>query len=194
MNNINFLLTISTHNRQKRLLELKKKRSPKGNDLIIYQIISFSSSTKSMEISLTHRRFEESSYFVPPHKRLLNSEQHSFHTLSQSHFTFQILEGWPRPQGNPIITRSARNSEKALISFSLRAAKLWFTQPAFRILRAMHYLSEGKKRRKKVTLGSRFFTITNLWGCVKPVNTLSQNHKQWERNVVLDWADVSELP
>ena len=115
MNNINFLLTISTHNRQKRLLELKKKRSPKGNDLIIYQIISFSSSTKSMEISLTHRRFEESSYFVPPHKRLLNPEQHSFHTLSQSHFTFQILEGWPRPQGNPIITRSARNSEKALI-------------------------------------------------------------------------------
>ena len=28
-------------------------------------------------------------------------------------------------------------------------------------------------------------------GHFKPVNTLFQNHKQWERNVVLGWADVS---
>ena len=37
--------------------------------------------------------FWGSSYFVRPHKRLLNREQHSFPKLSQSHCTFQILEG-----------------------------------------------------------------------------------------------------
>ena len=31
-----------------------------------------------------------------------------------------------------------------------------------RILRALHNLSEGKKRRKKVTLGSHFYTTTRL--------------------------------
>ena len=38
-----------------------------------------------------------------PHKCLLHWEQHSFAKLSQSHCTFQILESWPWPQGNPII-------------------------------------------------------------------------------------------
>ena len=50
--------------------------------------------------------------------------------------------------------------------FRLRAVKVRFTQSDFRILRALHNLSEGKKRRKKVTLGSRsgsrFYTITSL--------------------------------
>ena len=32
----------------------------------------------------------------------------------------------------------------------------------FRILHALHNLREGKKRRKKVTLGSRFYTTTSL--------------------------------
>ena len=107
---------------------------------------------------------------VPPHKRLLNRGQHSFPTLSQSRCTFQILESWPWPQGNPIITRSAWNFKKPswpLINVSLRAAKVRFTQSDFRILRALHNLSEGKKRTKKVTLGSRsgsrFYTTTSLW-------------------------------
>ena len=116
------------------------------------------------------RCFYGSSCFVPPHKRLLNRGQHSFPTLSQSCCTFQILESWPWPQGNPIITRSAWNFKKPswpLINVSLRAAKVRFTQSDFRILCALHNLSERKKRRKKVTLGSRsgsrFFTITSLW-------------------------------
>ena len=84
-----------------------------------------------------------------------------------SHFTFQILESWPWPQRNPIITRSAWDFEKPLwplINIRLRAARL--TQSDFRILRALHNLSEGKNRRKKVTLGShsgsRFYSITSL--------------------------------
>ena len=116
--------------------------------------------------SLPRRPFWGSSYFFPPHKRLLNREQHSFPTLSQSRCTFQILESWPWPQGNPIITRSAIDFEKPwwpLINVRLRATKVRFTQSDFRILRALHNLSEGKKRRKTVTLGSRFFTITSLW-------------------------------
>ena len=32
----------------------------------------------------------------------------------------------------------------------------------FRILRALHNFSEGKKRRKKVTRGSRFYTSMSL--------------------------------
>ena len=35
-------------------------------------------------------------------------------------------------------------------------------QSDFRILRALHNLCERKKRRKKVTLGSRFYTTTSL--------------------------------
>ena len=37
--------------------------------------------------SLPRRHFQGSSYFFPPHKRLLNREQHSFPTLSQSRCT-----------------------------------------------------------------------------------------------------------
>ena len=135
--------------------------------------------------SLPRRRFEGSSYFVSPHKRLLNRGQHSFPTLSQSRCTFQILESWPWPQGNPIITRSAWNFEKPswpLINVSLRAAKVRFTQSDFRILRALHNLSEGKKRRKTVTLGSRsgsrFFTITSLW-VMFSLSTLHLKTVEW---------------
>ena len=119
--------------------------------------------------SLPHRRFFGSSCFVPPHKCLLNWGQHSFPTLSQSRCTFQILESWPCPQGNPITTRSAwdfENPSWPLINIRLRAAKVRFTQSHFRIFHVLHNLSEGKKRRKKVTLGScsgsRFYTIKSL--------------------------------
>ena len=44
---------------------------------------------------------------------LLNWKQHSFPMLSQSHCTFLILESWPWPKGNLIITWSARNTGKA---------------------------------------------------------------------------------
>ena len=102
-------------------------------------------------------------------KQLLNRGQHSFPMLSQSRCTFQILEYWPWPQGNPIIMRFAWNFEKPswpLINVRLGAAKVRFTLSDFRILRVLHNLCEGKKRRKKVTLGSgsgsRFYTITSL--------------------------------
>ena len=42
------------------------------------------------------------------------------------------------------------------LNIRLRAAKVRFTQSEFRILYALHNLGERKKRRKKVTLGSRF--------------------------------------
>ena len=66
----------------------------------------------------------------------------------------------------------------------------------FRILRALHNFSEGKKRRKKVTLGSHFYTSTSLWVVlclstlyVKTVDwSLTTRIKHWERNVVLGWA------
>ena len=90
----------------------------------------------------------------------------------------------------------------ALINVSLRAAKVRFTHSDFRILCALHNLSERKKRRKKVTLGSRsgsrFFTITSLWVMfslstlyLKTVDwSLTTRMQQWERNVVLCWAGV----
>ena len=49
--------------------------------------------------SLPRRCFQGSSYFVPSHKSRRNREQHSFPIVSQSHCTFQILEGWPWPAG-----------------------------------------------------------------------------------------------
>ena len=89
--------------------------------------------------------------------------------LSQSRCTFQILESWPWLQGNPIFTRSAWNFEKPswpLINVRLTAAKVRFTQSDFRILRALHNLSEGKKRRKTVTLGSRFYKPRAYESCL----------------------------
>ena len=102
--------------------------------------------------------------------------------------------------GNPIITRSARNTGKALwplINVRLRAEKVRFSQ----ILEYSVYcinLSEGKKRRKKVTLGSRVYTIPSLWVVfslstlyLKTVDwSLTTRIKQRERNVVLGWAGV----
>ena len=133
--------------------------------------------------SLLLRRFQGSSYFFPPHKRLLNRGQHSFPKLSQSRHTLQIPESWPWPTGYPIITQSAWNFEKPswpLINVRLTAAKVRFTQSDFRILRALHNLSEGKKRRKKVTLGSssgsRFYT--SLW-VVFSLSTLYLKTVDW---------------
>ena len=63
---------------------------------LLQETISFSLGTISTHFkqssSLPRRRFQGSSYFFPPHKRLLNRGQHSFPTLSQSRCTFQILE------------------------------------------------------------------------------------------------------
>ena len=84
----------------------------------------------------------------PPHKHLLNRRQHSFPMLSQSHCTFQILESWPWPQGNLIITRSALNTGKAfwpLINVRFRAAKIRFSQ----ILEySMHCITLAKNRKE----------------------------------------------
>ena len=74
-------------------------------------------------------------------------KQHSFPMLSQAHCTFQILENWPWPQGNLMITRSARNTGKAfwpLISVRFRAAKIRFSQ----ILEySMHCITLAKERK-----------------------------------------------
>ena len=68
----------------------------------------------------------------------------------------------------------------------------------FRILRALHNFSEGKKRRKKVTRGSRFYTSMSLRVVLslstlyfKTVDwSLSTQIKHWERNGVLGWGGV----
>ena len=49
------------------------------------------------------------------------------------------------------------------INVRLRVVKVRFTQSDFRILRVLHNLSKRKKRKIKVTLGSRFYIITSLW-------------------------------
>ena len=136
----------------------------------------------------------------PPPKAWATENRHSFPKCTQSHCTFQSLEGWTWLQGNPIINRSARNTGKALwplINVRLRAEKVRFSQ----ILEYSVYcinLSEGKKRRKKVTLGSRVYTIPSLWVVfslstlyLKTVDwSLTTRIKQRERNVVLGWAGV----
>ena len=91
--------------------------------------------------NLPRRRFQGSSFFIPPHKRLLNRRWHSFPRLSQSHCTFQILESWPWPQGNLIITWSASNTRKAfwpLINVRFRAAKIRFSQ---NLEYSMHFIT-----------------------------------------------------
>ena len=68
----------------------------------------------------------------------------------------------------------------------------------FRILRALHNFSEGKKRRKKVTRGSRFYTSMSLRVVLslstlyfKTVDwSLTKRIKRWERNGVLGCAGV----
>ena len=68
----------------------------------------------------------------------------------------------------------------------------------FRILRALHNLSEGKKRRKKLTRVSRFYTSMSLRVVLslstlyfKTVDwSLTTRIKRWERNGVLGWAGV----
>ena len=122
----------------------------------------------------------------------VNQKQHSFPKLSQSHCAFQILEGWPWLQGNPIITWSAWNTGKVLWPLIMESD--------FRIVRVLHNFSKGKKRRKKVTLGSYFYTTTSLWVVfslstlfLKTVDwSLTKRTKQWERNVVLRGAGVCD--
>ena len=85
--------------------------------------------------------------------------QHFFSTLSKSHCTFQILESWPWLQGNLIITWSVWNTGKAfwpVINVRFRVAKIRFSQ----ILEySIPCITLGKKRRKRVTLGSRFSCV-----------------------------------
>ena len=97
--------------------------------------------------SLPHRRFWGSSSFVPPHKRLLNWVQHFFPKLSQSHCTFQILESWPWPQGNLIITRSAWNTGKSF--FPLKNVRFWAAEIRFsQILEhSKHCITLAKERK-----------------------------------------------
>ena len=86
---------------------------------------------EGFKCSLPYRLFYGSSFFIPPHKCLLNWRQRSFPKLSQSHCTFQILESWPWPQGNLIISWSAWNTGKAfwpLINVRFRVAKIRFSQ------------------------------------------------------------------
>ena len=64
---------------------------------------------------------------------------------------------------NYSICKKYWESSMTRINVRLRVVKVRFTQSDFRILRALHNFSEGKKKRKKVTRGSRFYTITSLW-------------------------------
>ena len=102
----------------------------------------------------------------------------------------------------PIITRSAWNNQgklnDLLIHVRLRTAKVTFSQilEYMIVLSVLYNLSEGKKRRKKVNLGSHFYTITSVWLLFSLstlyFKTVPWSHtmwiKQWERNVVPGWA------
>ena len=115
-----------------------------------------------MPSSLPRRHFQRSSFFIPPLKHLPTEDNIPFPSLANHIIlTFQILESWPWPQGNLIITRSAWNTWKAfwpLINDRFRAAKVRFSQ-YLRIFHALHNLSERKKRRKTVTLRSCFSRV-----------------------------------
>ena len=77
----------------------------------------------------------------------------------QWHCTFQILESWPWPQGNPIITRYAWKTRKALwtlIDVRLKAAKVRFSQF---LEYSDHCITSAKERRE----GKRYlYTSTRL--------------------------------
>ena len=77
----------------------------------------------------------------------------------QWHCTFQILESWPWPQGNPIITRYAWKTRKALwtlIDVRLKAAKVRFSQF---LEYSEHCITSAKERRE----GKRYlYTSTRL--------------------------------
>ena len=87
-----------------------------------------------------------------------------------------------------------------LIHVRLRMAKVTFSQilEYMIVLSVLYNLSKGKKRRKKVNLGSHFYTITSVWllfslsWSTLYFKTVHWSHtlwiKQWERNVVPGWA------
>ena len=84
-----------------------------------------------------------------------------------------------------------------LIHVRLRTAKVTFSQilEYIIVLSVLYNLSEGKRRRKKVNLGSHFYTITSVWLFFSLstlyFKTVYWSHtmiKQWERNVVPGWA------
>ena len=85
-----------------------------------------------------------------------------------------------------------------LIHVRLRTAKVTFSQilEYIIVLSVLYNLSEGKRRRKKVNLGSHFYTITSVWLLFSLstlyFKTVHWSHtmwiKQWERNVVPGWA------
>ena len=86
-----------------------------------------------------------------PHKRLLNRRQLSFPKLSQSHCTFQILESWPWPQVDLIITRSAWNTGKAfwpLINVRFRAAKVRCSQILEYFMHCITLANERKEGKR----------------------------------------------
>ena len=145
--------------------------------------------------SLPRRRFYGSSSFIPPHKRLLNRKQHSFPKLSQSHCTFRILEGWPWPHGNLIITRSAWNTGKAfwlLINVWFWAAKVRFSQILDCSIHCITLATE-RKEGKRWLQGHVLvlFSLSTLY--FKTVDwSLTTQIKQCERNVVFGWAGVCE--
>ena len=68
----------------------------------------------------------------------------------------------------------------------------------FRILHALHRKAKERQELRWVTLGSHFYTFTNLWVVFslstlyfKTVDwSLTTQIKQWESNVVLVWAGI----
>ena len=85
-----------------------------------------------------------------------------------------------------------------LIHVRLRTAKVTFSQilEYMIVLSVLYNLSEGKKRRKKVNLGSHFYTVTSVWLLFSLstlyFKTVHWSHTMWikqrERNVVPGWA------
>ena len=99
--------------------------------------------------SLPRRRFQGSSHFVPPHKRLLNREQHSFPkaqpiTLNLPNSgRLTLTAGYP---DNYTIYMKHWESFMTSNKFQTQGSKNKI-KSNFRILHALHNLSEGKKRK-----------------------------------------------
>ena len=66
------------------------------------------------------------------------------------------------------------------INVRLRVVKVRFTQSGFRILRSLHNLSEGKKRREKVTLKGHVFTLSRAYeSCLACQRVISKLLHDW---------------
>ena len=105
-----------------------------------------------MPSSLPRRHFQRSSFFTLPSNTCSTEDNIPFPSLANHIIlTFQILESWPWPQGNLIITQSAWNTWKAfwpLINDRFRAAKVRFSQILEYFMHCITLVKERKEGKR----------------------------------------------